>query len=227
MKTSEIIEIIKKDKRFSSYSYELSSSSDFHCIVCTIGKNTYPIIVDEKSSYKLHFICDLYRSGLSDIIVILSRLNNSEKYILSKFAEVVKLLKKADFFISKKNEYSSKVKPIILDFIKNEYSLEYDFNNKFNIFRFEFPQTCYRVRRKLKSEKFNVKREKNGTKIEYKIYLSVSNDEYFSHTFYFDYYGENNNLVLTLRTENYRRPMDLTRVIRSEKLKNLMLSEFE
>lgn len=225
MKTSEIIEVIKNDKRFSSYSYELRSTSDLHCIVCTIGKNTYPILVDEKQNYKLNFICDLYRSGLSDIIVTLSRLNNSERYILSKFAEVVKFLKKADFFISKKNEHLSKVKPFILDFIKNEYSLEFDFSNKFNIFRFEFPQTCYRVRRKLKQEKFNVKKEKKTTNIEYKIYLSVSNDTFFSHTFYFDYYV--NNLVLTLRTENYRRPIDLTRVIRSEKLKNLMLCECE
>jgi hypothetical protein len=225
MKVSEIIDVIRNDKRFSSYNYKIDFDSRLYSIECLIGKTTYKILVEEKQNYKINFVCDLYGNSLSDIVVVLSRTNCSERYILSKFSEVIKYLKKVNFFISKKNLHISKIKPFILDFIKNEYSLEFD-DNKFNMFRFDFPQTCYRVRRKLKQERFNVKKEKKNTNIEYKIYVSVANDTFFSHTFYFDYV-ENNNLILTLRTENYRRPIDLTRVIRSEKLKNLMLCECE
>ena len=219
MTTSEIFEIIKSHKRFSKFFYD----SNFEYIDCNIVNNPYKIIIEDKS-YDLIFICDLYKIGFSDIKVILSKQNCTEKNILFKFSEIVRLLKKAEFFLTQRQKHISKIKPKILDFIKNEYSLE--LNESQDYFKFDFPQTCYRVRKKLKTEYFNLKREKKANEIKYKIYVSISNDIFWSHSFYFDYYGDN-KLILTLRNENYKVPIDLTRIIRSEKLKNLMFCEHE
>ena len=100
MRVSDIIEVIKNDKRFSGYNF-VCTSDYLYTIECIIGETTYKILVEEKSNYKLNFVCDLYRVGVSDIIVVLSRINCSEKYILAKFSEVIKYLKKVNFFISK------------------------------------------------------------------------------------------------------------------------------
>ena len=141
--------------------------------------------------------------------------------MLSKSAN----FKKVDFFITQKNNQINCITPKLLDFLKTEHHLEPNFDDIDNILSVEFPQTARRVRGKLKCERFDVTKEKKTDDIKYEIYISITDDTFFSHTFYFNYYV--NNLVLTLRTENYRRPIDLTRVIRSEKLKNLMLCECE
>jgi len=222
MTTSEIFEIIKNHKRFSKFSYD----TYFEYVLYTIGGNEYKITISD-SSNKLTFNCDLYNIGMADIKIELCKYYTTTYKVLFKFGEVIRYLKKANFFRIKRNSDTAKFKPEILSYIKNEHSLVFIENSISNghhsgIFRVDFPQTCCHVRRKYKSGLFDVVKEKKTTEIKYKIYVSISNDIYWNHSFYFDYYSNTKKLILTLRTEYYRIPINLTKVIRSEKLKNLM-----
>ena len=222
MTIEEIFEIIKKHKRFSVFTYD----TEFEYIECTIGGNIYKIIIRDNNSGILTFLCDLYYVGMSDIKVKMLKWSATESQVLLKFSEVIRYVKKANFFRVQKQICLSKIKPTILSYLKNEHSLISN-PDKLNsdIFRMEYPQTYYRMRKKTKTELFNVKKEKKTKNIKYKIYISISNDIFWSHSLYFEYFDS--KLTLTLRTENYRIPIDLTKVIRCEKLKNLMLCDAE
>ena len=215
MTTEEVIEIIKSHKRFSKYSY-----SDFG-ITIQIGENEYFVTIGDTGN--LLFKCDLYYLRMSDIHVTISKWD-STKNILLKFGKLVKYIKKVDFFITQKNNQINCITPKLLDFLKTEHHLEPNFDDIDNILSVEFPQTARRVRGKLKCERFDVTKEKKTDDIKYEIYISIT-DEFFYRHFYFEYYGATRKLILTSRNESYNRPLDLTKIIRGEKLRNLMLNE--
>ena len=221
MTLDEIKNIIKTSKKYSSpdnfiFKYD-------YLIYITNG-NEYRISFYDGYS-KLTFDYSIYKHGMRSVKVYISK-KYDEKKILSKFGEFIRYMNKMDKALSILNEQTNKVTPFIHNFIKNEYGLndsifKLDSNN---FIRLIFPKTTTLYRRRARKTDFDIRKEKLDN-IKFNVYCSFEEGNFIcSLKFYFDY--KDNLVTLYEKEERYKSTSkDITRIIRNEKLKNIMSNE--
>lgn len=191
-----------------------------------IGDNKYKInILDQWS--KITFSYSLYYENIKSIHVTITRNKCTAKKILSKFREVARNIEKLNVILTNKKLHTEKIKPVIKKYIMDEYSVELDFTKKENFnFRLNLPNTSFYSRHRSRSSSFDVTKEKPN-KVWYKVALAFREGRCM-YTFYFTFDSEKKKLSLEKREEEYNDcSKDVTKIIRSEKLKKLMLQNEE
>ena len=220
MQKEEIIDVIKNSKKYSTSNFEYDIVGN---ISYTIGncKYLFQFQSDGKRVGFLHV--PIYRLGIEPISVNLLRYQATEAKVLSKFDELIRTIKKLDTFLSIRENDINKIQPIIENYIKKEY--EIDSTDKI-VITVKFPQTVYKIGKKYRKTSFNIKKEK----IRNIIYdVSVTNiDTFFSISLFLIYNNDTGKLTLKNKYESYTPgKKDITKIIRSEKLKRLMSYEDE
>lgn len=216
----EIIEILKSQKKYSS-----SCRFEEDMIYYTISGNEYKIDIWDTYG-DLIFYFNYSKYSVKEVQITIKKSKATRTKVLSKFREIVRSINTLDFFLKKREEHVSKILPIIISYIKEQFFLEeviFDSNN--NIFRMNFPKTSVKRRRRYRTSSFDPTVEKIENKLIFEPYVNLK-DGGFSINLYFTFREDTGKLILTSTDENYRGSgKDITKIIRSEKLKRIMFSE--
>jgi hypothetical protein len=213
----DIIDTIRNSKKYSSSNFIFEG--DY--INYVIGDIKYKISIQDDWK-KLIFSYSQYKLNVKSIRVAISKKHATEKKVLSKFREVIRDINKLHIFLADKVEHHNKIEPIIKKYIEEKYSfIEPTFE-----LRFSFPNSVYRVGRRVISTTFNVSKETPG-KIMYEV-LATGREGNFGYSLQFVYNVKEKKLVLHRKEETFTNlSKDATKIIRSEKLKNLIFKNEE
>ena len=150
----------------------------------------------------------------------------TEKKVLYTFGKLIKNINKLDSLLLKKEDIINKIKPIIVSILKKEYDFDSflpDLIFGEDNFKVKFPNSTKFYRRRSKSTSYNIEIE-DPDKISYDITYRI-NERNLYVALHFNYSSISNKLILIKKEESYKnRSKDVTKIIRSEKLKKLMLT---
>ena len=215
MRTSEIIDIIKNCKHFLPLIMEINENWFSY----KIGKKKYILEITDDWKYFV-FDSGLFKHNIKNIRVSISKKYATEKSVLSKFREVLRRINKFHQIICNKEEHIKKIEPIIKSYIKTNYFIETDLNLNVN-----FPKSHYLVNGRYRTTAFDTNKE-NPENVKYSIFIVVTENKDDYH-FQFQFNVKQKKLILLKKLVNYYIAKDVTKIIRSEKLKNLMLTNEE
>jgi len=186
------------------------------------SEDLYTIEITELNK-KIYFTCLTQFEDMKTISVEFSR-ESMLSTILSKFKLIIKNIKKTDIFITKKQEHYNILLPIIINFIKTEYNIELNFTEDKNFLKLNFKKTEFYSNRKYRFTYFDVSKE-NISDISYNGYINISHEN-INYSLTFDYSISMNKLILHQKIECYDHK-DISKIIRSEKIKNLMSKNYD
>ena len=233
MNPEEIIDVIIASKKYTNLSSDKTSNvvNNRNSIIYNIGDKSYLIHI-----YDHVFQYDHYSDDIKPIKIKLIKSYNiipSTTTILVKFGEMIKYIKKLHFFIINKDEQLLKFGPVMSKYIKNKYNYDFDQDNTLYAekfldthpqfyFRITFPKTKFYVRRRLKMSSFNVTKERKRL-IDYDCFIRIKDGNY-NLSLHANYCSSKSQIVINQIDEYYKSlSKDVTKIIRCEKLKNLML----
>jgi hypothetical protein len=221
MTTEEIISVLRLSKKYSKSNF--------------VYKDYYVIyIVDSDHSYKIEFYssrgkfvfrADTYAIGVEPMKVSMVSDLLNEKKVLSGFGKVIKGVNKLNALLFKKNEILLSIKPVLALYVKKELNVNnFDINDP-KVIGVKFPEHSKRIRNKWRNVPYDVETE-NPSNLNLKITLFVKEEFLNSqYTLYFNYSLPKNKLTLIRRDESHKsKTKDITRIIRSEKLKKLIFA---
>lgn len=216
----EIISIIRTSKKYNNANFIFDEyPNGVTYITYILGDNKYKISVDDNWR-RFNFKYSAYGYNMKSINVSLPKKNITSKKVLSKFREVVRNLIKMDNFIKIKEESFIKITPVIENFIRKEYSLGI-ISIIPNIY---FPSTTYYARRRSRSSNFDVSKEKPEN-LKFLVSVSLNNGK-VDYNLNFVYFPATKKLILEKKQETFLNfSKDVTKIIRSEKLKKLRINE--
>lgn len=222
---SQIIEIISTSKKYnnSNFIFDISNQNYGNSYVTyIIGERKYKISIDDNWK-RLNMRYSAYGHNMKPIDVSFPKRNTDAKKILAKFREVIRNVIKVDAFLKIKEESMVKLTPVIENFIRKEFSLTGTFSIIPNI---TFPNTTYYVknRGRGRSSSFDVSKEKPEN-LRFNVSVSLTQGK-FKYDLVFAYLPISKKLILERKEESFDNySKDITKIIRSEKLKNLIKNE--
>ena len=209
MELNEVIDIIKSYKKYSTSNFVYGDSSVYY----HLENITYTIEFRDRYRRRRreitfsHYPTELRVREISLSIV---KEKCDRKKVLSKFGKIVKSINETDALIKSRQHYLEKVKPVIISVLKSQYNIDFDGNN----IKMDFPRGFFNLNRKSPS---NYIKEDD---IRFNILIKNEKSQV---SFNFIYDTKNKKLILDKREESYKGlSKDLTKIIRSEKLRNLL-----
>lgn len=222
MRKGEIVDIIKKSSKFSKLNLEFNDYNDY--IIFNINDKSYKIELFYNNG-KYSFYYHDNKLGISPIEIKFNRINNgsyvTEDKILSKFGEEIRAIQRLHEMCLIRKKDSEKVANLIRTYIKKEYQTDADFN----YIRFSFPETFYKQGRIYRKRNFDFIKEKKIRNVKYEIVVFLKED-YRTIRLSLNYDNSIDKLTLTYKYENFENK-DITKIIRSQKLKKIMFNEEE
>jgi len=210
----EMIDIIRTSKKYNNSNFIFDDDS---YITYVLGDKKYKISVDDNWR-RLNLRYYAYGHNMKGIDVSIPKRNADSKKVLAKFREVIRNIIKMDNLIKIKEESLNKITPVIEDFLRKEYSLTGIISVIPNIY---FPSTTYYARNRSRNSNFDVSKEKPEN-LRFNVSASLTEGK-FQCDLNFIYLPASKKLVLEKKDEFFRNcSKDITKIIRSEKLKNLI-----
>lgn len=213
--TNDILDIIQKKYNNSKFKYDQYSKE----IIYLIEQDEYKIRIYFMNS-DLKFTYINYKLNIDSVIVTLKDISNNfdEKKIIKKFNEILNHIKNIHLILKNKIEYTKRLQQIITNFIKDEYNIEIEFDNKNNKFTLDFPNTVVFRKKRNIHKSYNILKE-DTTKIKYNC-TAIFNYNNAVYNFNFTYSVVDNTLIFIKRRISYLKN-DITRIVRCEKIKKL------
>jgi len=235
MTVEEIFNIITTHKKYSTPNFEFKLDDYYSgSLIYTIGDNKYKIIITNGYS-KINFYYNHrdYNFNFKEIDVNIIKNTCNRTTILSKFREVIKNISKIDILLTNHKIHLEKILPIIKSFIKSQYHIDFDFEKegeyKVSSFRMKFPTTIWYGRRKrrqafdlksrLSSYDIDLLLESNSVNISFKFSYRILPEICYSTSENTEKFTE--KLFLIHKKENFLFQKNITKILRSEKLKNI------
>ena len=216
MTTEEIINTIKTHKKYSNSRFQFEEN----CVWYTIGNKKYKIDIETGYS-KMSFYHSGYNLNLRDIKVTIIKDKCNHIKALAKFREVIRNIDRLDVFLNNRQKHTDKIRPVILNYIKEQWFITPDLDDtKNNSYRVNFINTDYTKRRR-RNDSCDISTEN----VIYNIFVAIKDGKFY-YSLQFRYNEETKKLTLHKKEEVFRDfSKDMTKIIRSEKLKKLMFNE--
>jgi hypothetical protein len=221
MNISEVISIIKNHKKYSNFEF-CNDYSSIH-VIYKIKEKEYKIDIIETLK-KISFYYPIIDINGSSIHIIFNK-NVRCDTVLSKFRKIIKSIDLLDIVRRKREEFLAIIKPAIQNYIKKEFLIEYNFDTTSKKdFSLQYPRTVIAKGKRMLSSEFDITKEtiESVNKLIYDMYVVF----YIGNTtncLYLRFDSEKNKLTLSQKSVVYDDYNDITKIIRSEKLKMLML----
>jgi len=204
------INTLKSSKKYSNSHFEYINE---YTIYYTIGSNRYHISINYLFN-KIIFSHQPNFFKIGKINIGFIRDKADKKRILSKFGLLVKNINKINNLILKTDEVTNKIKQLILSYFKINHNLEIDFD------KIHFDINLSDTYRRRTGYGYDLGLIKDNP--IFNIVTSVNIDKEFSVMFHFNYSAMNNRLKIDRKEENYVSK-NISKIIRSEKLKKIEL----
>lgn len=207
--------VIRASKFYSKYDLEIK----YDTIIYKTKNHSFTIYV-EIDSYKIKFTSEFYRIyDIEPIKVTMENCRICENKVLLKFGEIIRNLNKVIFFLDKKEEHKKKIEPILVKYIKDKFDIDFYDNDK-NHINLTFCRKSYYTKagRYFSSNVDTRYEKKNKFDYHYDIYVNCVNED-FKISVKFRY---TNKLIYVGFDKHYDNKKNITNIIRSERLKNLI-----
>lgn len=208
MNRGEVIESIKKSKNYLKYKITFDEKNDK--FIYNLNDNKYEFFI-QTDTYKYSLTCSYY-TDIKNMIVSINKKSISDEKINLSLLKLINWINSTNKFLKRKEIHIKKLNKIITSYVKRNYKTESTINLIVDI-----KKDVKHSRRKPKYIPFDTR--KNITEINYEI--STSFIDIDDTTIYLTFLYEKGVLTLTRIEERFSQK-DISKIIRAEKLKNLL-----